>query len=115
MYRAVTSNEIAAYQQLVESLAMRYRNYPEADYDDLVQEGLISVWECLRRGNRPAAQVLQWNMLRWLAAQRRLRRGDAVAGMYLSLTPEWQEEFGTVLSGLDPWASREVPGTDASP
>lgn len=48
------SDRVAAYRGLVESVANRYRSrHILAEYDDLVQEGLIAVWNALERGVEP--------------------------------------------------------------
>jgi hypothetical protein len=114
VFRAVADSEVAAYRELIESLAKKYVKYPEADYDELFQEGQISVWEALRRGNRPSIEVIKWSMLAWLRNQRRLRRGDSIAALYMSLTPEWQAEHGTVLTGAGASARGDIP-RDGSP
>ena len=45
------SPEVAAYRDLVESIARRFRSRnPLAEEDDLIQEGLISVWLQLKDG-----------------------------------------------------------------
>ena len=45
------SPEVAAYRDLVESIAKRFRSRnPLAEQDDLIQEGLISVWLQLKDG-----------------------------------------------------------------
>lgn len=45
------SPEVAAYRDLVESIAKRFRSRnPLAELDDLIQEGLISVWLQLKDG-----------------------------------------------------------------
>lgn len=43
-----------------------------AEYDDLVQEGLIQVWQSLERGVTPATHMLENRMkdyVRWLGTQ----------------------------------------------
>jgi DNA-directed RNA polymerase specialized sigma24 family protein len=45
------SPEVQAHLDLVESIAKRFRSrHPLAEFDDLVQEGLISVWLQLKDG-----------------------------------------------------------------
>lgn len=97
MYRAVTSEEVAAYRQLVEKLARRYVGSAGAEFDDLVQEGLISVWEALRRNNNPSAEVVQYAMRMWVRFLRRLQRGDTIATDYLRLDSATEDGPGSVL------------------
>lgn len=111
MYLAVTDDQVAAYLPLIGPMARHYSRYRGGDYDDLRQEGMISVWNALRRGNHPSAQVIRWAMLMWLRFQRRLMEGDAIAGHYVSLSPEWQAEFGLVLAGAGKRYVRGVPST----
>ena len=40
-------------------------------YDDLVQEGLISVWEALRDGFQPSNVVVENSMRDWCRIERR--------------------------------------------
>lgn len=49
------NGEVAAYRDLVESIAKRFkaRPHPLADFDDLVQIGLIAVWQALEAGVDP--------------------------------------------------------------
>ena len=73
------SGEVAKYRDLVESLAARLvrpgrmtRNGVE--YDDLVQEGLIFVWQSLQNGAAPSADMTRKTMLayaRKMGAQKR--------------------------------------------
>lgn len=79
MYRDVADSELAAYQPLVKNLARKYVGRQGAEWDDLVQEGMISVWEALRRDNIPSAEVVQYAMLQWVRFLRRLAKGDNLA------------------------------------
>lgn len=64
--RQVSSEEVAAHQPHVESLAKRFNgNKANAEYDDLVQEGLIAVWQCLREGVEPGPGIIKRRMLNW--------------------------------------------------
>lgn len=63
----VASSEVAEYLPLVERLARPYVGRSGAEYDDLVQEGLIDVWRTLRVGRRPSAEFIAARMRRWCA------------------------------------------------
>lgn len=77
---AVTSQEVAAYRQLVEDLAHRYVSLKVmCEYDDLVQEGLVAVWDSLRRGRAPSAEYVRLYMRGWRTKMERQRRGDPIA------------------------------------
>ena len=77
---AVTSQEVAAYQQMVEDLAHRYVDLSVmCEYDDLVQEGLIAVWNSLAVGRPPSGEYVKWRMRRWRTTMERQRRGDPIA------------------------------------
>lgn len=72
---------VAAYRGLVESLAARMANTraardARAEYDDLVQEGLIAVWQTLERGAVPAKTQIQNVMKKWIRLMNRQRRGE---------------------------------------
>lgn len=75
---AVTSEDVAAYQDHVRSLSRRFVGYFGAEFDDLAQEGDIAVWQTLRRGLRPSTQVIEGRMIDWLRYLRRLQHNDAV-------------------------------------
>lgn len=77
---AVTSAEVAAYQQLVEDLAHKYVDLSVmCEYDDLVQEGLVAVWDSLRRDRPPSAEYVRLYMRGWRTRMERQRRGDPIA------------------------------------
>lgn len=76
MYRDVADSELVAYQPLVKSLAKKYVGRSGAEWDDLYQEGMISVWEALRRKNIPSSEVVTYAMLQWVRFLRRLTKGD---------------------------------------
>lgn len=85
---AVTSAGVAAYRQLVEDLAHRYVDLSVmCEYDDLVQEGLIAVWNSLAVGRPPSAEYVRWRMRRWRTTMERQRKGDPIAeqDMYFRL------------------------------
>ena len=76
---AVTSEAVAAYLPHIRGLAKRYTGVANAEFDDLVQEGMISVWQGLSRKLVPSSQVIEQRMVDWVRYLRRLERGDAVA------------------------------------
>lgn len=59
------NDQIADYRGLVESLAHKFVGRNDAEYDDLVQEGLIFVWQSIQRGNQPAAHLIEARMHDW--------------------------------------------------
>ena len=71
---AAERDAVAKYVELCEGLASSLvapgrRGRNGAEYDDLVQEGLIDVWQSLARGIRPSARTIRGRMLnyiRWL-------------------------------------------------
>lgn len=85
----VTSEEVAAYQEMVEALAYRYvDNSVGCEYDDLVQEGLIAVWQSLEKHQPPSADYIKLFMRGWRTRMGRQRRGDPIAREYVSLHPD---------------------------
>jgi DNA-directed RNA polymerase specialized sigma24 family protein len=71
--QAVTSEEIAAWRPRVEEIARRFGR--SAEFDDLVQEGLISVWVALSKGVHPTDQVIRKRMRMWIRTLRRQTYG----------------------------------------
>lgn len=75
--------QVAEYRGLVESSAHKLAATARAkragaEYDDLVQEGLIDVWQTLERGLAPAARHIEHRMQNWirlLAGQTGVSRG----------------------------------------
>lgn len=64
--------QIRSYNPLVEALARRYTgNRYGAEFDDLVQEGLISVWQALDAGVNPSLNVMIFAMRNWVRTIRR--------------------------------------------
>lgn len=71
------SAAVAEYREAVEALGLRHSRGPGAirvgaEYDDLVQEGLIHVWQSLGRGVAPSADMIENRMsdyVRWLGTQ----------------------------------------------
>jgi len=64
------SGRVGNYSGLVADLARRLAKGPggtnvEAEYDDLYQEGLIAVWQCLERGVAPKAEIIELRMRDW--------------------------------------------------
>ncbi|MCZ2109520.1 MAG: hypothetical protein LC118_08125 [Dehalococcoidia bacterium] len=62
---------MASYRGLVEALAEKVARSPQAkrvgaEYDDLVQEGLIDVWQALRKDITPSAQTCENRMRNWV-------------------------------------------------
>lgn len=82
--RGVTTDaDIRAYLPLVEDIASRLAGTSRArragaEYDDLVQEGLVSVWLSLQRGVDPL-KVIENRMTDWIRLQGRLRNNDHAA------------------------------------
>lgn len=73
--REVASSDVAAYLDLVESQAKRFVGRAGAEFDDLVQEGLISVWEHLSNDLSPSVTAVQNAMRDWIRKLRRLNGG----------------------------------------
>jgi DNA-directed RNA polymerase specialized sigma24 family protein len=66
----VTDKAVGEYRGLVEALATEVHRSPGAkrvgaEFDDLVQEGLICVWQSLERGHNPA-HVIKNRMKDWV-------------------------------------------------
>lgn len=62
---------VADYRPQVEDVARRLAGSRAArdvgaEYDDLVQEGLISVWQALQRGVTPSMEVVLDRMKSWM-------------------------------------------------
>lgn len=97
----VTSEQVAAYRALVESLARRWVGLNQAEFDDLVQEGLIFVWLSLRAGARVSAEHIENRMKNWVRYLGRQVPVDYEDLMPFteSLPAELYEETGTLLAG----------------
>ena len=89
---AVTSEAVAAYRDHVEFLARKYKGFAQAEFDDLVQEGLIAVWQSLARGLRPSSEVIEYRLISWVRYLDRLTRNDGIA--YERLLPI--EDYGVL-------------------
>lgn len=75
------SDQVAEYRGLVESLAeqmsrTRAARNALAEYDDLVQEGLIFVWETLEKNAQPSPEHVRNRMKNWIRTMSRQRRGE---------------------------------------
>jgi DNA-directed RNA polymerase specialized sigma subunit len=68
--REVADSEIEAWLPLVESHARQLRKY--AEYDDLRQEGMISVWEQLRDNGYVVADRVRDRMRNWIRQEKKL-------------------------------------------
>ena len=60
------NDRVADYRDLVESLARKFVGRKGAEFDDLVQEGLINVWQTLERGVTPSIDIIEKRMLSWI-------------------------------------------------
>lgn len=74
------SAQVAEYRGLCEALAARIvrpgrMSRTGVEYDDLVQEGLIFVWQSLERGEDPAAKLVRGRMLDYVKKMGREKRG----------------------------------------
>lgn len=96
------NDRIAEYREAVEAIALRVSRgavaiQVGAEYDDLVQEGLIQVWQTLSRGVTPATEMLENRMkdyTRWLGTQIGRSRDGSVP--YDTLLP--LDDFRSVLA-----------------
>jgi hypothetical protein len=72
---AVSSEAVAEHKPRVEALAWRLRGLGGAEFDDLVQEGLIKVWLLLEEseefGYIPGNLPIERAMLDWVRVCRR--------------------------------------------
>jgi DNA-directed RNA polymerase specialized sigma24 family protein len=75
----ISSDAVAAYLPHIRNLARRFVGIANAELDDLVQEGMVSVWQAMSRGLTPSTLVIIHRMNDWVRYLRRLERGDAVA------------------------------------
>jgi len=85
------SGEVAGYRGLAKSLALKFVGFNGAELDDLVQEGLIFIWQSLERGITPSAELVSARMRDWvrlLGTQIGRGRGvDGAAVEYTTLLP----------------------------
>lgn len=82
--RDAINDQVAGYRGLVESLADklagRLRGNTLIDRDDLVQEGLIHVWQAIQRGITPSAEQIVYRMqqhIKWSRNRRNQPYGKA--------------------------------------
>lgn len=71
----VASDDVAAYHDLVKKQARRYVGRAGAELDDLVQEGLISVWTHLQNGFSPSVTAIHNAQKDWVRKLRRQNGG----------------------------------------
>jgi len=69
--RDVSNEDIAAYRPLCRKLAHRYEGVGGAEFDDLEQEGLIAVWQLLRRGFPVSTKAVEDRLRDWIRICRR--------------------------------------------
>lgn len=65
----IGNSDIISYQPTVERIArilLRYSRRADLDVDDLVQEGLIAVWESLTKGISPSKEFIKNRMLNYI-------------------------------------------------
>lgn len=97
------NGQVAGYRSLVESLAPKFVGRNQAEFDDLVQEGLIFVWQTLQKGVTPKAGLIELRMLDWvrlLGTQVGRGRGkDGEAIEYVELLP--LEAIEDYVEGVD--------------
>jgi DNA-directed RNA polymerase specialized sigma24 family protein len=65
------NSAVSAYREAVEAVAERMARTAGAiqvgaEYDDLVQEGLINVWQTLERGIDPSTEHIENRMRDWI-------------------------------------------------
>lgn len=100
------NGQVAAYRGLVESLAHKFVGREGAEFDDLVQEGLINVWQTLERGVTPAADIIEKRMLSWveyLAGQNGKRLNPAGYDVLLPL-----DDFSQLTADTIPTPGHDV-------
>lgn len=69
--RDVSNDDIAAFRPLCIRLARKYESVGGAEFDDLEQEGMIAVWQLLRRGFPVSIQAVENRMRDWVRICRR--------------------------------------------
>lgn len=62
---SVSNERVQMFEPMVRALARKYVGRNGAEYDDLVQEGLIDVWLTLRAGKFPSPKYIQMRMSRY--------------------------------------------------
>ena len=68
----VSDADIAEYSETIQGLANKFTGWSGAEYDDLYQEGMISVWKSLEVGKVPSKDIIRRHMMNWI---RKCRRG----------------------------------------
>lgn len=107
MALSATETAIRANESLVESLAERLSRRHRDERDDLIQEGLISVWQSAAAGQAPTEASIEKRMRAWLRLRGRQRREtptDYDKAMKLSS----EEELRAV--NAQAMATRRLPG-----
>lgn len=79
---------IGAEQSRVESIARQLAGIDGVEYDDLVQEGLIAVWQSLENGVPPTSTFIRNRMLNWVKYVRRQLPADYQDILPLNDVPE---------------------------
>jgi hypothetical protein len=76
---AVTSQDVVAYEGMIEHHALRYSRLPDMqnEFDDFMQEGRIAVWEALQKGEHPSNLVVTGHMSNWARKRRRQNAGQS--------------------------------------
>jgi DNA-directed RNA polymerase specialized sigma subunit len=98
------NDQVAGYRGLVESVARRYRSrHILAEEDDLIQEGLIAVWQALEKGVTPGPEYILNRMRDYTRKLNRPSRHED--------TEVYDDERGTERS---PYSLRERLGRRAS-
>ena len=67
---------VAAQVPRVEALAASFANIQGVEFDDLVQEGLIAVWQSLEKGIEPSQEFIRNRMRDWVRYERRQLPAD---------------------------------------
>lgn len=66
---------VAGWKDRIEAMARRFRETDGVEYDDLVQEGMISVWIAAANGRAPSEQIVRARMIDWCRRMRSQSRG----------------------------------------
>lgn len=87
MGATVTDAQVAAYRPLVESVADRLHRPGRYIWrDDLVQEGLIAVWNVLQKGQKPNEKDVERRMVDWIRTERKRGFTNVTRGEDVDLT-----------------------------
>jgi DNA-directed RNA polymerase specialized sigma24 family protein len=76
------NSRVASYRATCEALAAPLVGRNRAEFDDLVQEGLINVWQSLQRGVTPSKGLIERRMVNWIrlmGVQRGKAQRDPIA------------------------------------